>query len=357
LKSIDYIIVGQGIAGTILAHDLMERNFSVLVIDKALSASASKVAAGLFNPVSMKRCIHSWNASQFLPLAIQRYQELEQKLQTSFLHLKPLLKVFSNDQVCSDWKIKYSNTDIDQFISGFNEPNCFDFLQDLSGSAVISPAGSLDMNSFLSASRSFFNQKNSLLNELFDFNEFDSDLGRYKNFKANYILFCEGFRVLDNPYFNWLPLTPTKGEVMEIRIDKMEKMDWILSNGIYVLPKGDHRYIVGSTYNHKDIDDLVSQRGQTFLKTQLDSLLGLNYEVISSKAGVRPTVKDRKPLVGMHPVKTKLGVFNGLGTRGVLQAPGLSAQFCDKLTNHHKNTLSSDNERFKSYFKPKNSFN
>ena len=72
MKSVDYIIVGQGLAGTLLAHDLIEQGHTLVVIDKDLKASASKVAAGLFNPVSMKRCIPTWNASIFLPFFLKK---------------------------------------------------------------------------------------------------------------------------------------------------------------------------------------------------------------------------------------------------------------------------------------------
>ena len=62
MKKVDVIVVGQGIAGTILTHDLIEAQQSVAVIDVNLKASATRVAAGLINPVGMKRCIPSHNA-------------------------------------------------------------------------------------------------------------------------------------------------------------------------------------------------------------------------------------------------------------------------------------------------------
>ena len=48
-KKFDFIIVGQGLAGTLLAHDLIELEKSVIIIDTHLKASSSRVAAG---PVS-----------------------------------------------------------------------------------------------------------------------------------------------------------------------------------------------------------------------------------------------------------------------------------------------------------------
>ena len=350
MKSVDFIIVGQGLAGTLLAHDLIEQGHTLVVIDKDMKASASKVAAGLFNPVSMKRCIPSWNASVFLPFAIERYQQLEKKLDTSFLNLTPVLKVFSNDEVSKQWKVQYSNTDINQYITTFNKEEKFSYLKDSSGTAQIDPAGNLEVNKFLSSSREYFESIDSYINEVFDYKELNPETATYKDIVGQRVIFCEGFRVLQNPFFDFLPIRPTKGEVMKIRIPSQEKLDYILSAGIYVLPLGSYEYIVGATYNHKDMDDVVSESGLSFLIEGLNKILEADYELIDANAGVRPTVKDRKPLLGLHPLLPKLGVFNGLGTRGVLIGPWLSAQFCTNLTTNTNNRLDSDNERVSKFF-------
>ena len=71
MKKVDVIVVGQGIAGTLLAHDLIDARQSVAIIDVNLKASATRVAAGLINPLGMKRCILSYNAHQYFPKAIR----------------------------------------------------------------------------------------------------------------------------------------------------------------------------------------------------------------------------------------------------------------------------------------------
>lgn len=350
MKSVDYIIVGQGLAGTLLAHDLIDNGHKVIVIDQDMKASASKVAAGLFNPVSMKRCIPTWNASIFLPFAIKRYQELEKKLATSFLNITPILKVFSNNEVAKQWKVQYSNTDIDRYITTFNSENQHSFLKDESGTAQIEPCGNLEVNKFLSSSRAYFDRIGSYINEVFDYSALIPESATYKDLVASKVIFCEGFRVLDNPFFSFLPIWPTKGEVIKIRIPTKKKLDYILSAGIYVLPLGNYEYIVGATYIHKELDDVVSDKGLTFLVDALKNILKVSFEIIEVKAGVRPTVKDRKPLFGLHPLLPKLGVFNGLGTRGVLIGPSLSTQFCTNLTAKPKNTEYADNERIAKFF-------
>ena len=129
-RQVDFIIVGQGLAGTLLAHDLLEKGHSVYIIDKPLIASASKVAAGLINPVGMKRCIPSWQADVFLPFAFKRYQSLEKKLQTSFFTQKPIYRLFANTANRKEWQIKHSNEGMDQYITDFEYASSQPFLKD-----------------------------------------------------------------------------------------------------------------------------------------------------------------------------------------------------------------------------------
>ena len=351
MKQVDYIIVGQGIAGTLLAHDLLESGQTVLIIDKPHAAMASRVAAGLFNPVGVKRCIRSWRADDFLPFAIDRYKRLEHKLESSFLNLRPIYRLFANEDNRKQWQIKCINEGMDDFIVAFEAANTYPYLKDDFGGASIFPAGNLKMIPFLGASRRYLLEKNSLLEEEFDFDLLDIDQGFYNNTQAKKIIFCEGFRAIYNPYFKYLPFSPTKGEVLTIHIPALEKIDKIVSKGIFIMPLGNHLYQVGATYNHHELDDLVTPAGITYLKEKIDQIIEEEYEIVAKKAGVRPTVRDRKPFLGIHPKHKKLAIFNGLGTRGVIQGPYLSAHFCAFLTTSQKIPQGSDIERFKKFFK------
>lgn len=350
MKKVDVIVVGQGIAGTLLAHDLIEARQSVAIIDVNLKASATRVAAGLINPVGMKRCIPSHNAHQYFPKAIDRYREIEQKLIANFLEVKSILRLFPNQEVKHDWQIKFSNTNMDRYISKFFEDNTYSFFNDNNGSAEVYPSAHIDLPVFLNKSREYFKSECLLLEERFDFSQFDPNQGIYKSLMSDRIIFCEGFRVKDNPYFKNLPLSPTKGEVMTIRIPSLEYFDKIISKGVYILPLGKHLYLVGATYNHIDLTDELTKEGQAFLKEKISDILSVEYEIISSAAGVRPTVKDRKTLIGLHPNYDKIGVFNGLGTRGALQGPLLSAEFSAVLVGNQKNTQNIENQRFMRFF-------
>ena len=122
-SSIDYIIVGQGLAGTLLAHKLIEEKKRVLIINTNLPAMSSKVAAGIINPVAVKRCIKSWSIDLFLPYAIQYYKQLEQKLSSNFLKLSPIYRLFSSLENRKIWEIKCSNTNISKYINHYLKGN------------------------------------------------------------------------------------------------------------------------------------------------------------------------------------------------------------------------------------------
>ena len=313
--------------------DLIELEKSVIIIDIHLKASASRVAAGLINPISMKRCIPAM-PTNYLTTAFDRYLELEHKLKSKFLFKKRLLRLFDSLETKELWIDKYENKQMDLYIDEFCEVNTFSFLKDEFSSAIVKPAGYLDLKEFLAVSREYFKDNNMLLEEKFNFSEFNDSSISYKNLKAHKIIFCDGFRIKENPFFDYLPIAPTKGELMQIKISSVESFDEIISKGIYIIPNGNYEYTVGATYDRVDLTENLTKDGQQFLRDKLDEVLNVEYEVISSVAGVRPTVKDREPLIGMHKENVNVGVFNGLGARGVLNAPHFSKEFSLSLISN-----------------------
>ena len=200
-KKFDFIIVGQGLAGTLLAYDLIELEKSVIIIDTHLKASASRVAAGLINPVSMRRCIPAMPYN-YLTTAFNRYSDLEDKLNSRFLFKKPLLRLFDSFETKDLWIDKYENKQMDLYIDNFCAENTFPFLKDEFSSAIVEPAGHLDLKKFLTFSREYFIDNDVLIEEKFNFSEFNKKHISYKNLKADKIIFCDGIRIKENPFFD-----------------------------------------------------------------------------------------------------------------------------------------------------------
>ena len=102
---------------------------------------------------------------------------------------------------------------------------------------------------------------------------------------------------------------------------------------VFNLPIGNDLYKVGATYDWKDKTNNPTAEGKKELVDKLKELISCDFEIVEHFAGVRPTVKDRRPLVGTHPIHPQLHVLNGLGTRGVMLGPYLANQLFQHIDN------------------------
>ncbi len=336
-KKYTYIIVGQGIAGTVLSQTLLTEGKSVLLIDEGMEQSTSAIAAGLYNPVVFKRLVKSWMADALIPCMDVFYVTAEQLLKERFYHKKQIVKLFADVAEKEFW-IKKSQEEVGSYLS---VPTTTGFLNELVetpfGSAEVAQAGSLDMRRFLEAFRNYFLQQDCLLEEKFDFKNlsFSEDGVNYKSIRADKIIFCEGYKALNNPYFKWLPFKLTKGELITIQLNTGQKIptDKVINKGVFILPLGNDRYKVGATYEWEDLAPGPTEKGKLYLIEKLQKVIQVPFEIIAHEAGIRPTVQDRRPFIGLHPDHPALAIFNGMGTKGVMLAPYFAQRFVDFLNN------------------------
>ncbi|MFT2010316.1 NAD(P)/FAD-dependent oxidoreductase [Pontibacter sp. 13R65] len=330
----DFVIVGHGLAGAILAYTLRKQGQQVLVIDEPTAHSASKVAAGLVNPVAGKRFAKSWLADTLIPAADAFYLELEEHFQQQLYIHKPIYKIFSTIEEQNNWMAKSADSDWSAYIAetrvtSAGEPG----IEDPFGGIVIKRGGHLLVREMLYLLEQEQLQAGLLLPERFDFNslELAKEGVKYKEVQARQLIFCEGYQVTRNPYFSWLPLQPTKGEVLEVKTEYKFITECIYNKAVYVLPKGDGIFRIGATYNWRQPDEEPTQEGQQELAERFKQITSHAFSIINHWAGIRPAVRDRRPLVGRHPVHPQLLVFNGMGSKGVLMAPSLAARFAEAL--------------------------
>ncbi len=336
-KIVNYIIVGQGIAGTVLAQTLLTEGESFLVIDEGAEHSASAIAPGLYNPVVYKRLVKSWMVDDLIPFMDTFYRTAEKTVQEEFYHKKQLIKLFAEAPEREFW-LKKSGEEVGKYISKPVDASFLDeFTQTPFGSAEVKEAGNVDLSFFLKVFRAYFKKQGCLLEEKFDFSavSFVEQKVRYKNIQADKIIFCEGYKALTNPYFKWLPFKLTKGEVITIHLNTDVKipLEKVISKGVFMLPIGDNKYKVGATYEWEDLSTDPTEKGKEQLIEKLQKIIQVPFEVIAHQAGIRPTVVDRRPLIGLHPEHPELAVFNGMGTKGVMLAPYFAKKFVDFLNN------------------------
>ena len=341
MQKIDFIIVGQGLAGSILALDLLKLNKTVLVIDNAGLSKSSRVAGGIYNPVVFKRLTQSWMADKTLPAMFDFFIDAEKLFNTKLIYPTKVARVFAGEQEETLWKKKAVNELSDFIDAEIHSPNDeYAFLHNNVG--FVSQAGYVDVMSFLNHTQSHLAQQKAYLNETFSYKDVvisEQDI-RYKDYSCSKLIFCEGHLAIQNPFFKEIKFKPAKGEVLTIYCEEL-KVTSIINKDFFLLPLPEaYHFKVGATYNWDDLTDEVSKEAKQTLVEKLNSLIPYSYKVINQQAGVRPSTIDRRPVIGMHLTHKNVGVFNGFGTKAVMLAPYFSKHFCSFIEN--KSELFSD---------------
>lgn len=321
---IDYLIIGSGLAGIAFAETAMHNNKSILVIDNEIPG-ASNVSGGLYNPVVLKRFTPLAHAADHIKLLDEFYAGLESQLSSKLDYKMPVLRRFSSVEEQNNWFIAADKIGMSPFLStdlvttkyrGIDSP--FDY-------GSVNHTGYIDVSALLELYRKYLKNKKLLHTETFSHNliEMIPDGVQYKNIKARHIIFAEGFKMHANPFFDRLPLDGAKGELLVIKSTELN-LDAILNASIFILPLGNDLFKVGATYNWTDKTNIPTEAAKFELLEKLKDVIDCDFEVVDHYAGIRPTVKDRKPLIGTHPNFPRLHILNGLGTRGVILAPPMA---------------------------------
>jgi glycine/D-amino acid oxidase-like deaminating enzyme len=335
---LDYIIVGSGLAGIAFSEIALQNNKTILVVNNQ-SQNSSRIAGGLYNPVILKRFSEVWQAEEQLELLYSFYANLEKKLQIKLDYKLPLLRKFYSVEEQNNWFTASDKPNLYKFLSTNLITKKWDAIPSPFNFGEVLYSGYVDTNLLVDSYKQFLINQNAYLEDTFDYSGLviEKEFISYQNIKAKHIVFAEGFGMLLNPFFNKLPLDGTKGELLLIKAPNLN-LDVIMKSSIFVLPIGNDLYKVGATYNWEDKTNIPTEAAKKELIDNLKELITCDFEVIEHYAGVRPTVKDRRPLVGTHPVHKNLHVLNGLGTRGVMLAPAMAKN----LYNHIENQIPLD---------------
>ena len=325
-SAVDFLIVGQGIAGAMMAWHLMKAGKTVLVVDNGLP-SASKVAAGLFNPVTGRRFVKSWRIDELLPHAENTYKEMEQFLGARFFYQLPIVRFLSGPEEKMVYERSLSE-DNQNYISGFASSTS----ENQFATCEIKGGGYVDTNLLISVYRQFLAKSGLFIEDNFRYDDLhiNQEGINWKGLAAKAIIFCEGYKAIENPWFPNLPFKLAKGEILTVRIPKLNSKKILMSGG-YLVPVGNYIYKLGSTYEWDDLEPEPTEKGREALITLLKKTTSLPFEIIDHEAGVRPAVAHRRPLLGRSSVHGKMFILNGMGTKGVILAPFFAKQLTDFL--------------------------
>ena len=211
----EFLIVGQGISGTWLSYYLDKANRSFIVIDNEQPNSASRVAAGIINPVTGRRIVKTWMIDELLAFLVSAYEELGNKLGIKAIdrkslidfHPTPQMKIAFDERVKENTDLLFQPKDQWQYQETFN----YDF-----GFGEVDPCYVINLKEILPVWRKKLLSSKLLLEENFEAEELKhSNTGvTYKNINAEKIIFCDGISSSQNPFFKNLPFALNKGEVV-----------------------------------------------------------------------------------------------------------------------------------------------
>ncbi|MFD2725342.1 NAD(P)/FAD-dependent oxidoreductase [Hyunsoonleella rubra] len=335
-KEYDYIIVGLGLAGISFCEQLRKHNKTFVVFDDG-SQKSSTVAGGLYNPVVLKRFTAVWKSDEQLPLALAMYQDLEQLLGVKVDFKIPVYRKFASIEEQNDWFAASDKPALKPYLASGIIKNENPAIQASFGFGEVLHTGRIDVKTLLEAYRKYLSEKGLLRKKSFECSEVlnNTDSVSYKNINAKHIVFSEGFGVAKNPFFQNLKLSPTKGELLVIHAPDL-KIDFVLKGPVFLIPLENDLYIVGATYELYDLTHKPTDKAKNKLLEGLKTMISCPFSVVNQVAGIRPTVRDRRPLVGQHPVHKNLYVLNGLGTRGVMIGPYVAKQLYNFIENEEE---------------------
>lgn len=334
---VDFIIVGHGLASVAVIEHLKKHNASFIVFSDENPNSSSKVAAGLYNPVTGRKMKQTWLSEQLFPYLEEFYGDLEKSLNAHFLYKKAIYRPFLSLEDQNDWMAKQNTENL--FIQNtYTHPQFNEFITDDFGGILLDHSGFLDVRGMLDHHKDKLIENKQFINEKLEYEKLDVKENQinYKDIESKKIIFCDG-ALSNNPFFDWLPTAPVKGEILHIKTEFPLPEDVIFNRGVFLVKSPQHDYYrVGATYEWKNLDNQPTKKARKQLTDKLDDLLNLKYKIIDQVAGIRPASKDRRPLVGNHPERRNVFIFNGLGTKGVSLAPFFARQFVNSIFNFEK---------------------
>ncbi len=319
MQQYDYIIVGSGFAGGMLALTLRMKNRTVLLIDDASQSQCSRVAAGMLNPVNFRSLAPSWNAPTLVPFAVDFYRQVEMTFQKKIFTPRTLWRVLTETEA-GGWpetKTFFGQKAANPYPGIVHAPH---------GVAHITTGGNLNAAALT-----------ELLAEHVQQDYFDETLLevtdthiKYKTYQARAIIFCRGFRESESTLFPRITYQLLKGQLLQLRMPAL-KTDGIIIGAGYLVPKSETDFLFGATHERELRDETCTEAGKNELDQKLREMFTTPYTITGHLAGVRPTIRDHRPVIGLHPHHPRIAIFNGLGSKGSLQGPWLAEQLVQLL--------------------------
>lgn len=346
-KKVDYIIVGQGLAGSALAIHLLNSGKSIVVFDEFNKNSASRIAAGLFNPITGKNMVKTWLADETFSYLHDFYPAVESLINCKFFYPEGIYHPFSSIKEQNEWMARSSEPGLKDYIKTISTRSQKPGIRDEFGGVVIQKGGYMDTKIYLEGVRKFLLDKGIMVEGRFneeDVNYYD-DFVVYGEWKADSVIFCGGVQSLESKWFGWVPVISLKGETLTIKCEEIGNQ--AINRGVYIVPQGSAIYNVGATYQLADLSTAITSKAKEELSEKLKMVVDFDFEIVGQDWGMRPTTHDRRPIIGRHPKFERLVYFNGMGTKGVSISPYFAKNLTIWLENKCELNKEVDINRYK----------
>ena len=333
MKKVDYIIVGHGYAALFFAHQLIKHQKSFKIFSDGPS-SASQVSAGVINPAVLKRFTTFWKAQEQIDALKQTLNEIVRYTGQHYLIEKKVKRIFHDEKEKELWLKKSSEDDtLKRFLS--TDLQRLEYVKNPFGVGVVNQSARLDVNGFFRDMRRYLEENGHWVSERFNYTDLDAENQRYKDLEFNHVVFAEGIAVAGNPYFKDIAIHPNKGHHLIVKLSQPLPAGDTVKKKHFLFPLKDDLYYYGGTYDRHTETEGLDEKSIDLLKSGLSEFYPYDFEVVEAHYGFRPTVKDRRPILGSHERYKNLFVFNGLGARGILNGCYFSKELFEHI-EHQK---------------------
>ncbi len=302
----DILIIGQGLAGTLVGWECERAGLAFEVVDQGHATAASRVAAGIINPVTGRRLVKTWRVEPLLSQARETYQSIGDALGVPLWRELRVRRLFADDGERAAFDRKRLTAELAPFVTDAGDEAGF----------WIERAARVDLPTMLAAMRARWEAQGRL------------QVRRVDPFveatQYAWVIDCTGNQGARTALAGVAPWEFSKGEVLKINVSGLDS-DVVLNRRHWVMPSGSEAAWVGATHEPGVVDPSLTAVGREQLERSARVLLRREFRVIDHRAGVRVTLRDKLPAVGR--IRPGLGVANALGGKGALFGPMLAAEW------------------------------
>ncbi len=304
----EILIVGQGLAGTLLAWEFERAGIAFAITDGGQAPMATAAAAGIINPVTGRRLVKSWRIDTLLPAARTVFRELEEVLSVPLWRDMRVRRFFADDREREVFARKWSQGELAPYGGEVDESGFW-----IQGGARV------DLPRLVAVARARWERDGRWVKGG------DEPAGAL-------VIDCTGAAVTRLVEFGFVPWEFSKGDILELAVDGLVP-DVVLNRRHWVVPVGEGVAWVGATHQPGQQDADPNPVARATLEASARGLLGDRpFRVVGHRSGVRGNLPDKRPVAGRHPEKSGWGIVNALGSKGALWAPLLARQWVDHLT-------------------------